>query len=86
MLLKMLCNFIEHAFITVTPYNSVSLFFRVRKTSVGGSGGNSSHGVVCGSLNDREWTVVSSDVTHSARSTSGVALGQSNQSGLKSEY
>jgi len=52
---------------------------RVRKTSVSGSGGSS--GVVCGSLNDREWTVVSSDVTHSARSTSGVALGQSSQSG-----
>ena len=53
----------------------------MRKTSVSGSGGNSSHGVVCGSLNDREWTVVSSDVTQSARSTSGVALGQSSQSG-----
>ena len=52
----------------------------MRKSSVSGSGGSS--GVVCGSLNDREWTVVSSDVTHSARSTSGVALGQSSQSGL----
>ena len=42
--------------------------------SNGGAGTKKEKGVVCGSLNDREWTVVSSDTTAAARSTSGVAL------------